>query len=565
MSLFEPLRVQRDSRFLLSASLLLSSLLLVVPAVGEVVFFDGFGDADLNNNQRPFDDFDVLSDYEPPEFPGTTVAGVTSVLDPSDTGLRWLFANGFTPTNDAKATPAIVDDSAGIFPETASGLIPALDTGYALSYNSRGRGSSVIGFFDQSIELGPEVGDQVKVGFDFRTWASSPNSNTFTPPEIAELRFGLFQDTDQQLGQVNPLAGPLVFDENGDPVADPVTGNQQVEPAIWGQDGGLFRGALVDGPGANGDSGWYTRIELGDPNSPFGPPADGSGARINEENNLSLGDGDTSTPRFLEGADNDFVASPASAGTEFVSLDSTEKYRLELTLERATDTDAGDTIRAIYDVTDLTSGETWQLVGQEALTTTDADGNEVPDGINSDSWDYFGLRNTGADDFDLIIDNFQLEIFGSNAGGTSIDLNDDGSVDCADVDGLVAAIVGGSTDEMYDVNTDGVVDTADLEQWLVDAGTEQVGGAFLDGDANLDGVVDVSDFNIWNSNQFTNTPAWCSGDFTADGVVDVSDFNIWNSNQFRSSDHVSAVPEPSSTALLLGGLLGLLAMVRKNR
>ena len=191
-------------------------------------------------------------------------------------------------------------------------------------------------------------------------------------------------------------------------------------------------------------------------------------------------------------------------------------------------------------------------------------GGVIDDVINSDSWDYSALRNTGADDFDLIIDNFRLERFGSNTG-PNIDINGDGAVDCGDVDGLVAAIAGSSTDAMYDLNSDGVVDTDDLDQWLNDAGTDQVGGAFLDGDANLDGVVDVSDFNIWNGNKFTSTPAWCSGDFTADGVVDVSDFNVWNGNKFQSSDHVSAVPEPSSTALLLGGLLGLLAMVRKNR
>lgn len=569
MSLFSPRREKRDFRFFLSTSLLLSSLVLFAPmsTFGEVVFFDGFGDADLDNNGVPLELYDVnlqgdnATEYEPPEFPGTLVQEVTSVLDPSDTGLRWLFSNGFTGGGDAKADVAIVDDTTGMFPETSMGA-PALNDGYAMSYNSRGRGSSVMAFFDQNVALGPEVGDQVKVGFDFRTWQSSPNSNTFTPPELAELRFGLFQDTDGQLGQTAVGAGAPVFDADGNPVIDPVTELQVFEDAVWGQEPGLFRGVL-DQPGARGDSGWYTRIELGDPDSNFGPDPTGPGARINEENNIPISPDDTSTPRILEGGDNDFVGGPDPV-EGFVALDSTESYRLEFTLERATDTDPGDTILATYDVTNLVTGETWSFSAQEPLTRDDGMGGVIDDGINSDSWDYFALRNTGADDFDLIIDNFRLERFGSNTG-PNIDINGDGAVDCGDVDGLVAAIAGSSTDAMYDLNSDGVVDTDDLDQWLNDAGTDQVGGAFLDGDANLDGVVDVSDFNIWNGNKFTSTPAWCSGDFTADGVVDVSDFNVWNGNKFQSSDHVSAVPEPSSTALLLGGLLGLLAMVRKNR
>ena len=105
------------------------------------------------------------------------------------------------------------------------------------------------------------------------------------------------------------------------------------------------------------------------------------------------------------------------------------------------------------------------------------------------------------------------------------------------------------------------MDQADLDAWLAEAGDINIGPgqSFLVGDANLDGSVDVSDFNIWNENSFTSGSNWCEGDFNADGVYDVSDFNIWNGNAFTSSDHggVSAVPEPSSAALLLIAALGL--------
>ncbi len=150
--------------------------------------------------------------------------------------------------------------------------------------------------------------------------------------------------------------------------------------------------------------------------------------------------------------------------------------------------------------------------------------------------------------------------------GISGDFDGNGIYDCADVDSLVAEIVGGANSAGFDLSGDGVVDDSDLDLWLAEAGAANLpgGGAFLDGDANLDGVVDVSDFNIWNANKFTNTAAWCSGDFSADGVVDVSDFNIWNGNKFNSSDSVAAVPEPSTSVMLLPVLvMGLLQLRRR--
>ena len=155
------------------------------------------------------------------------------------------------------------------------------------------------------------------------------------------------------------------------------------------------------------------------------------------------------------------------------------------------------------------------------------------------------------------------------ASGASGDFDGNGVYECADIDSLVAEIVGGANGPGFDLSGDGVVDNVDLELWLAEAGAvnNASGGAFLDGDANLDGVVDVSDFNVWNGSNFTATAAWCSGDFNADGFVDVSDFNIWNGNQFSSSDsHApAAVPEPSAVAMLLPVLaIGLLRLRRRR-
>ncbi len=442
------------------------------PAAAVVLFFDGFGDADLNNNGISLEGADVDMTlegdptYEPPEFVGSTVTILSSVEDASDTGLPWFASRGWTSGAPfyAKANIKIMDDTTGAFPETAPGGVPALNSGNAMAWDSKGRGSSATAFFGQRVSLGPEVGDQIKVGFDFRTWQSSPNANNFTPPELAELRFGLYQDTDNQLGMINSFAGKP-DDLSGIPTA-----------AVWGEEDGHFRGDSIGlGPGAIGDHGWYAAIELGDPDSPFGPLPGGPMARIREETNEEQVPGDTASIKFMEGPDDDFVAKPSTdPAPDFVSMDSTQPYRLELTLERATEETPGDTILATFDVTHLVTGEMWSFGRQEPLFNDDGMGGMIPDGISSDSWDYFALRNTGADDYDFLIDNFKLELFGSNVP-TGPDFNGDGTADCADVDSLVAAIVGGTNDPTYDMNGDGDVDTDDLQQWLVDAGNQEIG------------------------------------------------------------------------------------------
>ncbi len=172
------------------------------------------------------------------------------------------------------------------------------------------------------------------------------------------------------------------------------------------------------------------------------------------------------------------------------------------------------------------------------------------------------------DDGKIIISDLENGLFVAQvdflANQVDIDFDDDGVVDCNDIDALTAAISGGANNTDFDLTGDGIVDLADQQQWLTDAGAQNLasGNPYLDGDANLDGVVDGSDFNIWNQNKFTATSAWCSADFTADGVVDGSDFNIWNQNKFSSSADVAPVPEPSAVSLLVLSILGLVAVRR---
>ena len=332
------------------------------PAHAVVKYSDGFGDADLNNNGTPLEFVDVdvnhnedIGMYAPARSSnssGGMNTELTSVLDANDTGLRWLFHSGYTDNNtgDPKAYISILDDSLGAMQETkpvaSGGLgITAINNGYAMSWNSKGRGSAAVAFFDETLELGPEAGDEVKVSFDFRIWRDSQNANAVEAPTDGQLRFGLFQDTDNQLGMTNPIAG-RDFDSNGD-------GTVENHSAVWGQEGGWFEGIRASIPGAGndvgspGDHGWYGQIIISDSDPILGHHVPNGGDwRIREE--LNEAEGGANDRRILNGA-SDTVAVPeeANPGTGdfgLINLDPTKVYNISLALERHTLVTTADTI-----------------------------------------------------------------------------------------------------------------------------------------------------------------------------------------------------------------------------
>ncbi|QEG36464.1 PEP-CTERM sorting domain-containing protein [Bythopirellula goksoeyrii] len=410
-----------------------------------VVFQDGFGDGDRNNdNVLDGADTDTGTDgigtYIPARSSNTGMATNDEVaipLNSSDTGLRWLSHSGFTGSNsgDRRAFIAIVDDTQGAMletqPTTTTGGLntTAINDGYALSYNAKGRGNSAAAIFGQTISLGPQVGDKVKVSFDWRVWRDAPNANSFVQPDDAQLRFGLFQDTDGQLGQTNPVAGPDVdLDMNGS--------FETMTSAVWGQDDGYFdgtRGSVsVAGSdiGSTNDRGWYGQVVIENPNGSF-PPffPNGGDWRIREETNVP--GTDPNDKRIMQGTgDDDTVAvpqemNPGTGDYGLVNLSVDKVYNLSLTLERFTDVNPGDTILASLTATDRATGISYTLSDYEPILNSMSE----PDGISSDSWDYFAIRNTGLDDFDMLIDNFKLEIFGSNEPADNADYDGDGDVD----------------------------------------------------------------------------------------------------------------------------------------
>ena len=135
------------------------------------------------------------------------------------------------------------------------------------------------------------------------------------------------------------------------------------------------------------------------------------------------------------------------------------------------------------------------------------------------------------------IDGFFTQVLNVVAGPSG-DFNNDGNLDCMDINALTAEIAAGTNTARFDLTNDGLVNLDDRDQWLVLGGAANLtsGNPYLLGDANLDGQVDGSDFGVWNANKFQTLAAWCSGDFNADGNIDGSDFGIWNTNKFRSSD-----------------------------
>ncbi len=160
---------------------------------------------------------------------------------------------------------------------------------------------------------------------------------------------------------------------------------------------------------------------------------------------------------------------------------------------------------------------------------------------------------------------------------TVIDFDSDGDVDTTDIDALVQAIVGGENPADFDVTDDGLVNRSDLDAWLAEAATfNGYGEPYLVGDANLDGTAGVADLNAMALNWQQNKNTWQEGDFSADGQVNVADLNGLALNWQQSISAAertaaespaagSAVPEPTSLALLLSALLGRFLCRNRHR
>ena len=202
----------------------------------------------------------------------------------------------------------------------------------------------------------------------------------------------------------------------------------------------------------------------------------------------------------------------------------------------------------LFEITDLETADISEVAWLDTYPNNDA-------AVFSGAWSVYPFFESGT----IITSDINGGLFVSRVDILPPDFNADGYANCTDINQLTAAIANGSDQPWFDLNDDDVVDQQDIDSWLVQAGQENLGGAYSMGDINLDGLVDNDDYDIWNANRFTQNHDWCSGDLNADGFISGRDLLLWNANKTLNAQ---VVPEPQALLVLLIGGLALVARRR---
>ena len=137
------------------------------------------------------------------------------------------------------------------------------------------------------------------------------------------------------------------------------------------------------------------------------------------------------------------------------------------------------------------------------------------------------------------------------------DFNDNGDLDAGDVNLLSDEIKRATHDTSFDLNSDGEVNANDLSVWVVDLKNTWFGDANLDGEFASGDMVQVFVRGKYETGQ---TAGWEDGDWNGDKVFGSGDMVVafvggGYEQGLRPKAAVSAVPEPSSLALLVSSLL----------
>jgi hypothetical protein len=142
------------------------------------------------------------------------------------------------------------------------------------------------------------------------------------------------------------------------------------------------------------------------------------------------------------------------------------------------------------------------------------------------------------------------------------DVDRDGQLTAKDIDLIAEAIRKRDDASDYDMNGDGFVNRLDHDAWVKDIQGAWLGDANLDGDFNSGDLVMVFQAGTYETGE---QAGWARGDWTGDQVFDSADFVA----AFQDGGYelgvraaVRAVPEPTSAALML---IGIIATSRLRR
>ncbi|WP_425397683.1 hypothetical protein [Aeoliella sp.] len=249
------------------------------------------------------------------------------------------------------------------------------------------------------------------------------------------------------------------------------------------------------------------------------------------------------------------------------------------------------------------SSETGTIVGQAYLVSTDATNSSAwlegdADGFGRIKvpfiWDaHHGMRPLArvlAGDFGLDFEGWRLnEATAISDDGTTIvgvgrnpdgvieawravmhrntrpgDTDFDGDVDRNDVATVLASMASPPpADDTYwmygDFDGDGEIGEHDHQVLLANYDGRSVG------DFNADGVVSLADYTFWRNNLGSETGL---ADGNGDNLASTDDYNIWNSNLGLVLSNAepfvaAAIPEPTSVALCVLSMLGILVARRR--
>ena len=258
--------------------------------------------------------------------------------------------------------------------------------------------------------------------------------------------------------------------------------------------------------------------------------------------------------------------------TEDAIIEDEELYHLVIS---HLDTDGPDTGNAERSRIYLNGEMVGEMEEPEEIPSLDsiADGNGIFDLLWVGTMTSFGGFWGEMDDLQFyngeLTEEQVAELYanpGSAIGATAGlpgDFNGNGELDLDDINALTAQTASGANVADFDMNSDALVNRDDINVWLDEKNT-------WIGDSNLDGEFNSTDFvAVFTANEYEDAvdgnSNWSEGDWNGDGDFTSTDFvAAFSSGGYEQGVRpVAAVPEPSSIALTIFGLIALTAIRRR--